>query len=406
MYYVGIDIAKRRHVASVKDEVGRDIGSTLDFSNDADGFESLVDWLSGLGVGPQDSVVAMESTAHYWIALYAWLDDRGFGQAVVNPILTEAFRSASSVRKTKTDASDAATIAEFARFKGLEPQGDSPEVAEGLRRITRFRAELVRQRTMLKNRARSIADRLFPELPSLFKTRDSTTERMLLCEFGSASTIAKTDIRKLTRVISDASRGSLGRAKAEEVKAAAKRSVAPGWAEDALAFEISSVFRLISEMDEQIAALEAKAAELADSELLSLLQTIPGVGPVSAAVILAEVGDADRFAEPKKLTAYAGMDASVKDSGDSVGKSGQRMSKRGSSYLRFALMLSADAARRVDPYFGDYYNALRARGKHHYVAVSGVARKLCGVILAIMKERRPYERRPSVQSLGNSAAAD
>ena len=82
------------------------------------------------------------------------------------------------------------------------------------------------------------------------------------------------------------------------------------------------------------------------------------------------------------------------------------MSKRGSSYLRFALMLSADAARKADPYFGDYYDALRARGKHHYVAVSGLARKLCGVILAVMKERRPYERRPSVQSLGSSAAVD
>ena len=123
MYYVGIDIAKRRHVAAVRDETGREVGSTLSFANDAGGFESLVGWLEGLGAGPGNSVVAMESTAHYWVALYAWLDERGFGQAVVNPILTEAFRSATSVRKTKTDASDAASIAEFARFKGLEPRG-------------------------------------------------------------------------------------------------------------------------------------------------------------------------------------------------------------------------------------------------------------------------------------------
>ena len=404
MYYVGIDIAKRRHVAAVRGGSGEDVGGTLGFANDAEGFESLARWLGELGVGPGNSVVAMESTAHYWIALYAWLDERGFGQAVVNPILTEAFRGATSVRKTKTDASDAASIAEFARFKGLEPQGGSPEATEGLRRVTRFRAELVRQRTALKNRARAIADRLFPELSGLFSTRDSATERALLREFGSASAIAGTDIRRLTRVIAEASRGRLGRAKAEEVKAAARRSVAPGWAEDALAFEISSVLRLVDHMDEEIAALEAEAAELADAEPFALLQTIPGVGPVGAATILAEVGDAERFAEPKKLVAYAGMDASVRDSGESVGKGGRHMSKRGSSYLRYALMVSADAARRADPYFGDYYDAMRARGKHHYVAVSGVARKLCGVILAVMKERRPYERRPSVQSLGAGSA--
>ena len=405
MYYVGIDIAKRRHVAAVRDGSGRDVGGTLEFANDADGFESLARWLEGLGICPGNSVVAMESTAHYWIAPYAWLDERGFGLAVVNPILTEAFRSATSVRKTKTDASDAATIAEFARFRGLEPQGASPEAVEGLRRVTRFRAELVRQRTALKNRARSIADRLFPELPGLFKTRDSATERALLREFGSASAIAKADIRRLTRVISEASRGSLGRAKAEEVRAAARHSVAPGWAEDALAFEISSILRLVAHLDEEIDALEAEAAELADTELYALLQTIPGVGPVGAATILAEVGDAERFPEPKKLVAYAGMDASVKDSGESVGRGGRHMSKRGSSHLRYVLMMSADAARRADPYFGDYYDTLRARGKHHYVAVSGVARKLCGVILAVMKERRPYERRPSVQSLGAGVAA-
>lgn len=74
------------------------------------------------------------------------------------------------------------------------------------------------------------------------------------------------------------------------------------------------------------------------------------------------------------------------------------MSKRGSSYLRYTLMQAADNVRRFDPYFGDYYDAARARGKHHYVALSGVARKLCGVVLALMKEQRPYERRPSIQS--------
>ena len=77
-----------------------------------------------------------------------------------------------------------------------------------------------------------------------------------------------------------------------------------------------------------------------------------------------------------------------------------------SSYLRFALMTAADKARIYDPYFGDYYDSLRARGKHHYVAVSGVARKLCGVILAVLRERRPYEPRPSIQSQRKQAGTD
>ena len=118
---------------------------------------------------------------------------------------------------------------------------------------------------------------------------------------------------------------------------------------------------------------------------------------ICAAVIAAEVGDPDRFDEPKKLMAYAGMESSKSQSGKFDGDR-QHMSKRGSAPLRDALMTAADKARQRDPYFGDYYDSLVARGKHHCVAVSGCARKLCGVILAVLRERRPYEPRPSIQS--------
>ncbi|NHM16979.1 transposase [Eggerthellaceae bacterium zg-887] len=206
-------------------------------------------------------------------------------------------------------------------------------------------------------------------------------------------------------MIREASRGHHGREKAEEVKAAAKASVGSTWAADALSFELAHVVALIGHMDSEIAALDAKIAEIVDGPMAELLQTIPGVGPVNAAVILAEVGDPNRFEDPSKLFAYAGIDASKFQSGKFDG-SEQHMSKRGSSHLRRALMYAADKARMRDPYFGDYYDSLRARGKHHYVAVSGVARKLCGVILAVMRERRPYEKRPSIQSRRKESAAD
>lgn len=95
--------------------------------------------------------------------------------------------------------------------------------------------------------------------------------------------------------------------------------------------------------------------------------------------------------------AYAGMDSSKFQSGKFDGD-GRRMSKRGSAPLRNALMTAADKARTNDPHFGGYYDSLKARGRHHYVAVSGCARKLCGVILAVLRERRPYEPRLSMQS--------
>ncbi len=397
MQYIGIDVAKNTHVVASRMADGTPHGKAFQFANDERGFRSLLERFAELGVERGDCIVAMESTGHYWLALWSFLDDRGYPVAVVNPVMTDAFRKADSVRKTKTDAIDALLIAEYARFKSLGPTPVAPEVADSAKILTRYRAHLVAERTALKNRATAAADRVFPELEGCFSSKHSATSRAILAEFGTPARVAATDIRTLTRVIREASRGRHGREKAEEVKAAAKASVGSVRATDALAFELAHITALIDHMDEEIAALDAKIAEVVAGPMAELLRTIPGIGPVNAAVILAEVGDPARFEGPSKLYAYAGIDASKLQSGKFDGTE-QHMSKRGSSYLRYALMVSADKARMRDPYFGDYSDSLRARGKHHYVAVSGVARKLCGVILAVMKEGRPYERRPSVQA--------
>lgn len=397
MHYVGIDIAKRGHVVAVRGADGEPCGQAVGFGNDERGFSALLGRLAELGVDCSDCIVAMESTGHYWIALWEFLSERGWPVAVVNPVLTDAYRKMDSLRKTKTDKVDALVIAGFARFRGLGPTSVSPEVTDGVKQLTRYRAHLVKERTALKNRATACADRVFPELAEVVGGMKSATARALLRDFGTPGRIAETDIRTLEKAVRTASRGRFGRAKAEEVKAAAKRSVGATFAAESVAFELKSLVDTVEYLDRQIDELEAEACREMDQEVRALLTSIPGIGDVSAATIAAEIGAPERFESPKKLVAYAGIDASASDSGD-FESAENHMSKRGSSYLRYALMTAADRARVHDPYFGDYYDSMIARGKHHYVAVSGVARKLCGVILAVLRERRPYEPRPSIQS--------
>lgn len=397
MHYVGIDIAKRSHVVAVRGADGEPCGRAVGFGNDERGFSALLDRLAELGVDCGDCIVAMESTGHYWIALWEFLSERGWPVAVVNPVLTDAYRKMDSLRKTKTDKVDALVIAGFARFRGLGPTSVSPEVTDGVKQLTRYRAHLVRERTALKNRATACADRVFPELAEVVGGMKSATARALLRDFGTPGRIAETDIRTLEKAVRTASRGRFGRAKAEEVKAAARRSIGATFAAESVAFELRSLVETVEYLDRQIDELEAEACREMDQEVRALLTSIPGIADVSAATIAAEIGAPERFENPKKLVAYAGIDASTSDSGD-FESTENHMSKRGSSYLRYALMTAADRARVYDPYFGDYYDSMIARGKHHYVAVSGVARKLCGVILAVLRERRPYEPRPSIQS--------
>ncbi|MEG0323607.1 MAG: IS110 family transposase [Raoultibacter sp.] len=398
MNYIGIDIAKYDHVVGVRSDDGAPHGKARSFSNDADGFKTLMDRFQELEVTAESSIVAMESTGHYWMALYVFLIDHGYRVAVVNPILTDAFRKADTVRKTKTDQIDAFLIAEYARFKQLAPSEISLEDTDGLKQLTRYRSHLVKERTMLKNKATAVVDRLFPEFAVLFSDLYLATPKALLERYATPEAMATADIRSLTKTVEKASHGRCGRAKAEQIKALAKSSIGITFASEALAFEVKHMVALIGHLDEQIKKLDGEIARILECSTGGVLETIPGIGPVNAAVIAAEIGDANRFSDPKKLIAFAGIDASKTQSGTFEGTE-EHMSKRGSSYLRYALLLSADKARQCDPYFGDYYDSMRARGKHHYVAVSGVARKLAGTILAVMKEQRPYESRPSIQSL-------
>ena len=144
----------------------------------------------------------------------------------------------------------------------------------------------------------------------------------------------------------------------------------------------------------QIDEVEEELAKLLDQTSGRWLLTVPGIGLALAATIAGEIGDANRFDDPHQLMAYAGMDPTKSESGETVASDG-RMSKRGPATLRWAFMQAADCVRRFDPYFGDYYAKKKGEDKkHHYVALSGVARKLMGVCLALMKEERPYEPAP------------
>ena len=396
LYFIGIDIAKRNHVVGIRQEDGQPCGNAFSFSNDEAGFKSLMERLGASSVDAQKCIVGMEATGHYWLALYSFLTDHGFDVAVINPIQTDAFRKTQSIRKTKTDAIDAFMIAEFTRFGGSGLCRVAPEDTEGLKYLTRYRMHLVSEVTSLKNRATAILDRIFPEYETLFSPLLSPSSMHLLETLPTPQDIAGADIRTVERLLREGSRGRFGRKKADELKALAKTTVGVSFAAQTLGFELAHIIKLIRHLEGEVGNLNDKIACLLEKTTGKWLTSIPGIGEVFASVITAEIGDANRFEAPNKLIAYAGIDSSKNQSGEFDGTKAH-MSKRGSPYLRWALIQAADSVRKQEAYFGDYYDSMKARGKHHYVALSGVARKLAGLILALMKEERAYESRPAIQ---------
>ena len=394
MIYIGIDIAKRSHVISAVDERGVTVVESFKLNNTADGFEKLLKRLRKAGATPDNPLAGMEATGHYWVALFDFLTSHGYETAVINPIQTDAFRDVWTVRKVKTDAIDAALIADLVRYKQYAPSALGDEETEELRNLARYRISLVERSTALKNRATAILDRTFPELAGLFSDSYCPTHRALLEHCATPEQVKSTDIRTLTKILREASHGRCGREKAEQLKALAKESVGVGFGSRTLAFEVRLLMEELGFIRDQIDEVERELSSLLDKTSGRGLLTIPGIDVALASVIAGEIGDPNAFDDPHKLMAYAGMDPTKNESGETVSSDG-KMSKRGPAALRWALMEAADCARKCDPYFGDYYDRKKgADKKHHYVALSGVARKLMGVILAVMKEERPYEPAP------------
>ena len=396
MYYIGVDIAKNTHEAGILDETGDRLGDSLSFNNTESGFTKLEARLAKAGVDPGNSVVGMEATGHYWLALYCHLAAAGFAVFVVNPIQTDAFRNVGTVRAAKTDKIDAFLIADLIRFGKFSATHLADESMVALRQLTRHRAGLVKQRTAVKNQLTGIIDMVFPEYPTLFSDIYGAASTKLLATCPTPAQITKMRVASLAKLLAEASSGHIGQAKAETIKQVAAASVGITIAVDALSFEIKQKIELVAFIDHQVEALEKQIAA-ALKQTGTHLDSIPGIGPVFASVITAEIGDINRFERPAQIIAYAGMDVPANQSGEFTGTRGH-MSKRGPAQLRWALLEAADKTRIWDPYFKDYYDRLIARGKHHYIALAAVTRKLVNVIYTILKDNRAYQPTPPKRS--------
>lgn len=388
MFHVGIDIAKRKHCMSVIGDGGEVIVKGFMFANTTEGFKHMLEALATNGVACNNAKVCMESTGHYGRALKGHFELYGFEVNEINPILTANWRKTQSVRKVKNDAVDAVAIAQWARASldsdQIRPSKDREEL-KSLARSRTFQSQIISD---CKRKATAILDEVFPEFCGFFSDNFGKTAMAVLKRWPSAKAIAGTRIDVLTNCMAEASRNKFGRSKAEELKALAKDSFALTSKDFAQAFQLKQLIAHIEFLSEQLDELDKELAVLL-AEANTTITTIPGIGKVCGATILGEIGDIECFDHSSQLVAFAGYDPSVYESGKFKGTK-NHISKRGSRYLRWALWVAADRARKFDPVFKAFYEKKRAEGKPHKVAVCAVARKLCNTIFAVLNNNVPY----------------
>ena len=387
MYYCGIDVAKRKHAVALLDEKGHLVQPSFTIENTRAGFDQLLQALKALD-GPV--LIGLEATGHYWWALYDDLTHHEHPVVVLNALQVHAFRK-SGVRKVKSDRTDAVWIAEFLRFSQPEPAKPTTAVFLQLKDLSRFRYHLSDQMGDAKRKLLSVLDRIFPEYETLFSSVFLTTSRQLLAQAASAQELADFDLHELTDLLHTASRGRFDRAKAEALQTLAKQSVGVRFLADAAQLQVRCLLAQMDLLEEQRQRVDDALAQLME-QVPQHLTSLPGVGPTTGAALLAEIGDIQRFDAPEKLVAYAGIDATVYQTGQFEARQ-MHMSKRGSPYLRHALWQAASMAIMHDAELRAYYDRKRQEGKAHGTALGAVCRKLITRVYIVLKENRPYEVR-------------
>lgn len=395
MIFAGIDIAKHRHELCLVDETGYTVLQMF-IDNSQKGFDKLLKALDNLNLSHEDILFCMEATGHYWLALYCHLTELNYKVSVINPIQSDAIRNLY-VRKTKTDQKDALLLADLLRF-GRAPASElASETVLKLQTLSRIRMDFVHQIGSLKNKVIGILDRIFPEYPKCFSDVFIRTSKELLKKYTEPEEIAELDISELTDFLKEHSRGRLGEERAELIQSLAKGTFGINLALDAFTLELRLMVEQIEFIEEQIDVIEDAINQVMeemrpdpDTPYRHVLETIPGIGPVLAAAIIGEIGDISRFPNAKALVAYAGLDATVRASGQFEGTR-NRISKRGSPVLRNSLWLAAISARRFNPELKAFYELKCSQGKHSSVATGAVARRMVHLIYSIWKDNRPFD---------------
>lgn len=388
MFYLGIDIGKNTHVASLLDNSSKPLFKAFSFSNTTEGANSLIEKLFAYINEPSEVLIGMEATGHYWLSLYSFLVENKFTVLVINPIQTDGWRRGTEIRKRKTDTIDSVLIADLIRHGDFIETSLSDEDTMSLRNLSRFRSYLVSSTADLKRKVLCVLDQVFPEYQSVFSNIFGKTSTELLVHFQTAEDFENITSEQLEEVLSNLYCKNFARKKVAQISRLASNSFGLKFCRDSFSLQIKLLIEQIRFIEAQVDDVEAEIKEIL-KKLNSPITTIPGIGDATAAAILGEIGDISRFSNASKLAAYAGIDASVRQSGE-YRSSHNKMSKRGSPYLRKALFLAAKNVAAYDPVFSAFYQKKRAEGKHHFTATGAVARKLCNTIFAILKYNTPY----------------
>ncbi len=395
---VGIDVAKQAHVVCALEAPSgalRHKPSRIEAT--AEGFAQLRSWLATWDA-PERTLIGLEATGPLWEPLYEDLTQAGYTVLLLNPRQTASWAASLGLR-AKTDGIDALTLARGLLAGWARASTLPSEAVQALRALTRARRDFIQMRTATRQRLHDELVTLFPEFVGFLSTLPGGADLGapatlgLLSQYSSAQALALLPLEEVATMLDQLSGGRWGREQAQALQDLARLSTASARAVAARSLVARTLAQQLQELAVHVSELEtAIAGLLHDDAEAQRLQTIPGIGPQTAATIRAELGDAARFARVDEVVAYAGLDPRTRQSGAFVGQ--KQLSKRGPGALRHALYLAAFVAARCAPEWHVRYQRLLDRGRAKKEAYTILARALLRVVYHLLRTGEAYD--PSV----------
>ncbi len=385
--FLGIDISKDSFDITLLENSG-EIKLEKKLLMDRDGFDTLLEYLS---LYDQETLlVAMEATGIYHLPLLSFLFENSFNCVVINPILIKSFIGSTTLRKTKNDKKDAASIALFSLKSYQSLHLTLPDGVESIRPLIRERESLSKGIAKLKTEIKANLVQLFPEL---LKNTNIFTKSVLnlLLQAPSRRAIRNLKEKKIQKIL-DSTSGNKVKITASEILSLAKISIAVS--DRHLEKVLTSKIRRLIIFQEELSLLDKELENsLEDTDInndIKILQSIPGIGSVTSKNFMIEVSSVDKFKSVKQLSAFIGIDPSIKQSGTSI-NFGDKISKRGNANLRRTIWQMATCVIRTCNKFRTYYDKKRSEGKKYKQAVIAVANKLLKTIFVLLKNKTKFD---------------
>jgi transposase len=384
--FCGIDVAKRKHVACIIDQSSRYLVLPKSIRNDAAGYQQILNCLKQSG-RKKSILTGMEATGHYWYSLHDFLTRQGYTVAVLNPIQT-AQQAKQAIRKCKTDNYDAFHIANLLRSGQYKAALVPGELAMTCRLLTRLKYRMARQSAMVKQLVNSRLHPVWPEYEGLFSDTFGATSMKLLQIASTPKELVELDVDDLSERIRKASKGRFGPAHTQKILYSARNSVGMKRGHYGIRTGIKLLLEQIVAVEPVRKKLDVEIQKLA-AKLPEYLFTLPGATELTIVSLYGEVDPIETFERPSQLAAFAGLDPKVFQSGQ-YDAPGRHISKRGSPYLRRTLWQMAYRAVCNEGDLRDFWRKKHRQNKHHLVAVTAAANKLCHIVWRIMTDRRDY----------------